>query len=46
MVLTVDAAAMAAVGFAFYLSANGVWMTREVPASFLTFPVDLPDPSP
>jgi putative RNA 2'-phosphotransferase len=38
VVLTVDAAAMAAAGFAFYLSANGVWMTREVPPSFLTFP--------
>lgn len=38
VVLTIGAAAMAAAGFAFYLSANGVWMTREVPASFLTFP--------
>lgn len=36
--MTVDAAAMAAAGFAFYLSANGVWLIREVPASFLTFP--------
>jgi putative RNA 2'-phosphotransferase len=38
VVLTVDAAAMAAEGFVFYLSANGVWLTHEVPPRFLAFP--------
>ena len=35
VVYAVDARAMAEQGHAFYLSANGVWLTREVPAVFL-----------
>lgn len=31
----VDAAAMARDGYAFYLSTNGVWMTKEVPVRYL-----------
>jgi putative RNA 2'-phosphotransferase len=38
IILVVDAAAMAAAGFAFYLSANGVWLADEVPVRFLAFP--------
>lgn len=34
-VLAVDAAAMAAAGFAFYRSANGVWLTDHVPPEYL-----------
>lgn len=34
-VLTVDAAAMAADGHAFYRSANGVWLTDHVPPRYL-----------
>lgn len=34
-VLTVDAAAMAEAGFAFYRSANGVWLTDHVPPEYL-----------
>ncbi|MEH0970515.1 RNA 2'-phosphotransferase [Micromonospora sp. CPCC 205546] len=36
VVLTVDAAAMARDGYAFYRSANGVWLTDAVPARYLT----------
>ncbi|HVK23049.1 MAG TPA: RNA 2'-phosphotransferase [Actinokineospora sp.] len=36
IVLEVDAAAMAAAGHEFYVSANGVWLTDHVPAGFLT----------
>ncbi|MEW2378790.1 RNA 2'-phosphotransferase [Micromonospora sp. NPDC047812] len=36
VVLTVDAAAMARDGHAFYRSANGVWLTDAVPARYLT----------
>lgn len=36
VVLTVRAAAMTEVGFTFYLSANGVWLTEHVPASYLS----------
>jgi putative RNA 2'-phosphotransferase len=35
VVLTVDAAAMAAAGFEFRVSANGVWLTERVPPQFL-----------
>lgn len=35
VVLTVDAAAMARDGHAFYRSANGVWLTDAVPARYL-----------
>ncbi|MGW4501767.1 RNA 2'-phosphotransferase [Micromonospora sp. NPDC004336] len=35
VILTVDAAAMARDGHAFYRSANGVWLTDEVPARYL-----------
>ena len=38
VVLTVDAACMVQEGLAFYLSANGVWLTEAVPPSYLTFP--------
>lgn len=35
VVLTVDAAAMARAGHVFYVSANGVWLTDQVPPEFL-----------
>ena len=35
VVYQVDAGRMAQDGYPFYLSANGVWLTREVPARFL-----------
>lgn len=35
VILVVDAAAMAAAGHAFYRSANGVWLTDEIPATYL-----------
>jgi putative RNA 2'-phosphotransferase len=35
VVLRVDAATMAADGFAFTRSANGVWLTDAVPARYL-----------
>jgi putative RNA 2'-phosphotransferase len=38
VVLEVLAAAMALAGHAFFLSANGVWLTEHVPASYLVFP--------
>jgi putative RNA 2'-phosphotransferase len=34
-ILTVEAAAMRRVGHVFYVSANGVWLTDEVPPQFL-----------
>lgn len=37
VVLTIDAAAMAGHGFAFFRSANGVWLVDHVPARFITF---------
>lgn len=37
-VLVVHAREMAAAGHRFYRSANGVWLTDRVPATFLTFP--------
>ncbi|MEZ0065403.1 putative RNA 2'-phosphotransferase [Streptacidiphilus sp. MAP12-20] len=36
VVLTVDAAAMAAAGFAFRVSANGVWLAERVPPEYLS----------
>lgn len=36
VVLTVDAAAMAAAGHEFRVSANGVWLTSHVPAAYLS----------
>jgi putative RNA 2'-phosphotransferase len=38
IVLTVAAGAMQAAGFAFYRSANGVWLTDHVPPEYLGFP--------
>ena len=38
VVLTVDAARMAADGLPFFHSANGVWLTEHVPPQYLTFP--------
>ena len=35
-VLRIDAAAMAADGFRFFLSENGVWLTNEVPPAYLS----------
>ena len=35
VIFTVDARQMAADGYAFYLSVNGVWLTKEVPARYL-----------
>jgi putative RNA 2'-phosphotransferase len=36
VVVRVDAAALSADGFAFFVSANGVWLCESVPASYLT----------
>ncbi|MDQ7802463.1 RNA 2'-phosphotransferase [Amycolatopsis sp. A133] len=36
VLLRIDAAAMAAAGHAFQVSANGVWLTSEVPPPYLT----------
>jgi putative RNA 2'-phosphotransferase len=38
VVLAVDAAAMHRAGHVFHVSANGVWLTRAVPPSYLRFP--------
>lgn len=38
VILEVDSAGMAAAGFVFYRSANGVWLTDSVPASYLAGP--------
>ncbi|WP_106398201.1 RNA 2'-phosphotransferase [Actinocorallia populi] len=38
VVLTVDAAAMAAAGHAFRVTANGVWLAPAVPPAYLAFP--------
>jgi putative RNA 2'-phosphotransferase len=38
IVLVVDAAGMAASGFLFFRSANGVWLTEQVPPSFIVDP--------
>jgi putative RNA 2'-phosphotransferase len=38
IILVVRAEEMAAAGHAFFLSANGVWLTDHVPARFIDFP--------
>lgn len=38
VVLTIQAGSMAAAGFRFYRSANGVWLTDKVPAAYIEFP--------
>jgi putative RNA 2'-phosphotransferase len=38
VILTVDAVAMARDGFAFFVSANGVWLTDHVPAKYIEMP--------
>ncbi|MBX7106386.1 MAG: RNA 2'-phosphotransferase [Gemmataceae bacterium] len=38
VVLVVRAGEMAAAGHTFFLSANGVWLTNEVPTEFIGFP--------
>jgi putative RNA 2'-phosphotransferase len=38
VILTIHANAMHQSGHAFYLSANGVWLTDAVPVSFIEFP--------
>jgi len=38
VLLTVNAEAMQAAGYAFFRSANGVWLTDHVPSQFITFP--------
>ena len=38
VILVVDAAAMAAKGHQFFVSANGVWLTDHVPVEFIGFP--------
>ena len=38
VILTVRSGAMAAAGFAFWLSDNGVWLTDAVPVAYLDFP--------
>lgn len=40
VVITVRAGEMAASGHLFYCSANGVWLTEQVPLAFLRFPHD------
>jgi putative RNA 2'-phosphotransferase len=37
VVLPVRAGAMAAAGYPFFLSANGVWLTEQVPVEFIEF---------
>ena len=39
VVLVVRAADMVAAGHAFFVSANGVWLTEAVPAAFVDFPL-------
>ena len=38
IVLVIDAGAMVGQGFAFFVSANGVWLVEYVPATFIRFP--------
>ena len=38
VILTVESAEMAEKGHVFYQSVNGVWLTDQVPANYLTFP--------
>lgn len=42
-ILIIRAGAMAAAGRTFYLSANGVWLTEQVPVEFITFPTEKND---
>lgn len=37
VVLTIRVGAMHRAGYAFYLSGNGVWLTKEVPAAYIAF---------
>ncbi|MCB9230708.1 MAG: RNA 2'-phosphotransferase [Bacteroidia bacterium] len=37
LILTVRAGAMHRAGYPFYVSENGVWLTKEVPAEFIEF---------
>jgi len=39
VVLTVKAALMNQASYPFYLSANGIWLTEQVPVAYLLFPV-------
>ena len=43
VVLVVRAADMVAAGHGFFVSANGVWLTEAVPATFLDFPASAPE---
>lgn len=38
VILTIDSAAMHSDGYEFYLSANDVWLTVEVPVPYIRFP--------
>ena len=40
VILEIASAPMHADGMAFYLSANGVWLTEHVPPSYITFPTE------
>jgi putative RNA 2'-phosphotransferase len=42
VVLMVRSGVMQAKGHAFYLSANGVWLTEHVPREFIAFPDEVP----
>jgi len=39
VILTVRAKEMRSAGHLFYLSANGVWLTEQVPVEFIDFPI-------
>ena len=41
MIYRVDSGRMATDGYAFYLSANGVWLTKAVPVKYLTLEMPL-----
>lgn len=41
IILRIDAGSMNAVGHAFFLSENGVWLTEHVPALFIIFPEEV-----
>jgi putative RNA 2'-phosphotransferase len=38
IILTIQAMRMHRAGYSFYKSANGVWLTNEVPSKFIVFP--------
>lgn len=40
IILKINAAAMTKEGLLFYISANGVWLTDNVPPQFIQFPTD------